>query len=966
MRRRMVLSASTVGLRVVRPGIDFSPHPVSALADATTTALRDGSGVVHGLDFTSPSPESVRWFSGVFTRYGQVKGDDRKHTMLMRVPWTLSGRSPYFVRAELEASGPGFVRVTTATGEHRLGYEEFGDLLAQDGELRRHPSVVLVIPGAAARNLDLARAIAERIKLPVWSHTGNPALRADATWLNLEVVHPANEPAGQWHRTEPRSDGTIRERTATEVFFTDGRLFLESDLQLIPLAADDGQTIGHRSHAPTDMAFRSYWPLRSLDTYRMGLSVGGRMKRDPDGQEWNVPWNGRDTYFFSAHGTRPDANEGAGYPLVHTMDGLLPVDGARLAAVIRRRRSFEERLASQAVCLVCDVGRGRHLAEISQALGVETFGGTSRVSVDSGGFVLTMGDAWIRARDGATQPVPEPPSQESTGAGASRGSTFAAVRAGGGAGSAGVQPTTPQAGVGSEVTGIGTGLAAETLAHAPAEESHANALRSYQEAVQEQGRAAAAEEDLRQRMANSMEGGQSLKQEPFEDAVKNAEEALKRATHAVDHARAALERLGIDLDSLNPTDADLKARPRLVGGNPGRPDDGDAQLTPMSSQLVPEHASRTLGMPGVHELPHYLPQAQDDRVLASLARNIEAEFGIRFDSIAGIEALPYMKVRDMHIVRSLRPGDWQPSVVSGLHAALRHYAPILGERRRSSSRGEYRQEVRFAAVINHSLRRLPDFAGYGIDREATAQFCSVGEVINFYDTLQHSPVEEIDRIATGELARGLLRYKLTEFGNQFWNLVEWPSARRGEVALTPEEDFVNSFYMSDFDGPRHWQAMKSLKERHPNVFRRWKPLDEHAADIARELAAEMPRFTREVGIWASDGKFIQAFQERPVTKGGRIGAMEDLIQTAGLYFAEQEYLRETAPLRAAFFDRLVADWFSNPQSGTHHHRSFRDRIANPRHSPRYDYRWSLNYGEQLLHAGVIADPSGSGDLPAYR
>ncbi|MFB7294125.1 hypothetical protein [Actinacidiphila glaucinigra] len=421
---RMERVARTVGLRVDRPEIDYSPHPISHLTDVTTTALRDGSGIVQGLDFTSPRPGSARRFAGAFTRYWHVKGGEV--AMHKPVPWDLSGGSPYFVRAELEASGPGFVRVTTATGEHRLGYEEFGHLLAQDGELRRHPAVVLVIPGAAARNLDLARAIADRVKLPVWSHTGTPVLRGYPTVLNLEVVHPADEPAGQWHRTPPQPDGTIRERTATEFFFTDGRLFLESDLRLIPLATDDGQTIGHRSHAPTDSGFHRYWPLRSLNSYRMGQYVPDRLV--PEGPDWNVPWKVSDTYFFDAHGARPDANgEGAGSPLVHTMDGKLPMDGARLGAVIRRRRSFTELLASQAFCLVCRVGQGGHLAGISRSLGVETFGATSIVSVGGRGFTLEAGGVWVRARDGAAHPVPErefepmPSGRESTSAGASHG-----------------------------------------------------------------------------------------------------------------------------------------------------------------------------------------------------------------------------------------------------------------------------------------------------------------------------------------------------------------------------------------------------------------------------------------------------------------------------------------------------------------------------------------------------------------
>ncbi|MDX2709099.1 hypothetical protein PV350_40585 [Streptomyces sp. PA03-6a] len=135
------------------------------------------------------------------------------------------------------------------------------------------------------------------------------------------------------------------------------------------------------------------------------------------------------------------------------------------------------------------------------------------------------------------------------------------------------------------------------------EEASAVALRSYLEAVQEQERAAAAYEDLFWRMERGMEGGQSLNQESFEGAVKTAEQVLEKAERAAGAAREELERLGIDLGSLNATDADLKARPRLVGGSPSG---SGARGHHSGVQRAEYPTSRTLGTvsdAGVYQIP---------------------------------------------------------------------------------------------------------------------------------------------------------------------------------------------------------------------------------------------------------------------------------------------------------------------------------------------------------------------------
>ncbi|WP_431955151.1 hypothetical protein [Actinacidiphila sp. bgisy167] len=404
------LPPDVVELRVDRPEIDTSPHPVQALEHLISTTLRGPSGVVRGRDFSGRSADSQ--FDGDFTAYPQVKGD-RNNFVRVPVPWRAVAGGPYFVRAQLDSSGPGFIRVATQMGEQRLSYEHFGDLLAQDSALRAHPSIVLIIPDAAARNLDLARAVADRIKRPVWSHTGRPLLHQEGNRMSLVVLHGEYEPAGQWLYTAPHAGGQVRERPTVATFVADdGRLFLDSDLYLAPLADEQGRLIGHRSLAPNDPASHHYWPLSSFSSYRMGQLINDEDLL-PVGPAWKVPWDSHGAYFFDSHSTDSTT---AGQPILQTVHGRMPLTGKTVGSVLRRRRSFTERLASQAVCLVCEVGQTHHLADISQALRVETFGGTHSVSAGNSGFILESGGSWVRARNGMAQIVSQPSDQVSVSA----------------------------------------------------------------------------------------------------------------------------------------------------------------------------------------------------------------------------------------------------------------------------------------------------------------------------------------------------------------------------------------------------------------------------------------------------------------------------------------------------------------------------------------------------------------------
>ncbi|WP_209441124.1 hypothetical protein, partial [Streptomyces violaceorubidus] len=62
------------------------------------------------------------------------------------------------------------------------------------------------------------------------------------------------------------------------------------------------------------------------------------------------------------------------------------------------------------------------------------------------------------------------------------------------------------------------------------------------------------------------------------------------------------------------------------------------------------------------------------------------------------------------------------------------------------------------------------------------------------------------------------------------------------------------------------------------------------------------------GTWENGRPRLAFPKERPISKYGETDANEDLAETANYYFHENALLREKAPLRAEFFDRLIAGW----------------------------------------------------------
>ncbi|MFE7115962.1 hypothetical protein ACFU99_11145 [Streptomyces sp. NPDC057654] len=300
-----------------------------------------------------------------------------------------------------------------------------------------------------------------------------------------------------------------------------------------------------------------------------------------------------------------------------------------------------------------------------------------------------------------------------------------------------------------------------------------------------------------------------------------------------------------------------------------------------------------------------------------LMRRIADEYGVHVDSAAGGTA-----VRESHpkalpaVLKQIGTRRWGPDELEGLHAALAHYAPLLGARRAASRRAGAEQEITAVGAVNWAIRGTKLFRG------ATGEYIASHKIFNLYALATAGKQfgggrRAIESVAAHELAHGLLAYALPEFTQRFWEGVEQPWKKSGQSPTTnPADDFkesLKSFLLESTqfrtEAPRHAAAIAALRERRPETFeRREGELTRAATErIARELKDELPWFIRQVGTWTEDGRRAFA-EERPITEYGETNADEDLAETAMYYFLDRAELRANAPLRAAYLDALVGSW----------------------------------------------------------
>ncbi|MFJ8159258.1 hypothetical protein, partial [Streptomyces sp. NPDC094468] len=295
----------------------------------------------------------------------------------------------------------------------------------------------------------------------------------------------------------------------------------------------------------------------------------------------------------------------------------------------------------------------------------------------------------------------------------------------------------------------------------------------------------------------------------------------------------------------------------------------------------------------------------EETEIQQLTDQIRRQFDVRLDSEEGIRAaVESSGVTDPDVIAEIKPVPWTVRRLRHVAAALKHYKPILGKNRDTSSRSGIEQEVN---TIGNITWLIESDKVHEINSRVAGQFAYRYKTFNLATYVQNP-----EFTATHELAHGLLQYVEPQFVNEFWTGIRRPTAS------TPLEDFVNAIavHLSDPEkfkdvAPRYAEVMGVLAVHEPGVIKIL-PGETHRDAVKRiveMLGGHLPWFMQQVGTWTADGRPDIFFpRERPITEYGKNNFREDLAETAAVYFTDIGRLRSGAPLRAAFMDRLVEGW----------------------------------------------------------
>ncbi|MFE4655034.1 hypothetical protein [Streptomyces sp. NPDC056707] len=369
------------------------------------------NGVVTGRDFTHPQPDAnIEVATETRSTSHLTRRDNRDMAWQLREYqsglWA-TGPAPYLVRADHDMKTQQ-VRVypTGPDNEMWVGYTDFARLLATDPNLATlapQAPILLVIPDAARRSLELLRAVNDTTRRRVWAHTRTPSLRSYTTGgpLHLGVEYVANTPEGQWLYHDPHPTGEYGPAPRPgKVATLNNRTYTDIDLLLTPIADASGRVIGHWSD--TDEEWR-----HSEQPYYSATEVYSHQRaefRHGIGAPRPVPWPIESgTYFFSAHG---DPHGVA----VQTVDGSeLSLGRTRLAQLLQRRRSRELLFPTASVVLIsCSTGADTHanglLHRLADRLNVPVYGPSTDVFTNAGvksqSLNLESGGVWRWALPG--------------------------------------------------------------------------------------------------------------------------------------------------------------------------------------------------------------------------------------------------------------------------------------------------------------------------------------------------------------------------------------------------------------------------------------------------------------------------------------------------------------------------------------------------------------------------------------
>ena len=188
---------------------------------------------------------------------------------------------------------------------------------------------------------------------------------------------------------------------------------------------------------------------------------------------------------------------------------------------------------------------------------------------------------------------------------------------------------------------------------------------------------------------------------------------------------------------------------------------------------------------------------KEEAEAAQIIADIKDVYGIEISSLKSIEAIkkhydkPAQSVRD-----SLAADTWEFRELVALKRALAHFAPILGERRKHSTRKGDDQEVTSAGKVEESID--VNTATGALDPNTLGEFFKESKNFTMFEPGETSTVDfpgdnakQLEATAVHEIAHGLMKYMINDFiaATGYWTDETTKSGKAGaEAPPTPYGD----------------------------------------------------------------------------------------------------------------------------------------------------------------------------------
>ena len=165
-------------------------------------------------------------------------------------------------------------------------------------------------------------------------------------------------------------------------------------------------------------------------------------------------------------------------------------------------------------------------------------------------------------------------------------------------------------------------------------------------------------------------------------------------------------------------------------------------------------------------------EAQHARRVLQTIREV---YGIKVDSSKGVDAIKadYTRVPTAELDK-LKTKEWEYKELVALERALSHFAPILGDKRKTSSRSGDDQEITSVSKVDQAIDR--NSAGGTLDTTTLGEFFADSKNFSMFTAGTDSTIDfsdnnkQLEGTAIHEIAHGLMKSDLPAFvsATDYW------------------------------------------------------------------------------------------------------------------------------------------------------------------------------------------------------